>query len=505
MAIINSIFEWAFKKRTHQIELFMKYPIDVQNEVLAQLIQKAASTEWGMKYGYKDIQDYRQFQDRVPTSNYEDMYPYIERLMKGEKNILWPGAVSWFAKSSGTTNARSKFIPVTPEALEDCHYKGGKDMVSLYMTNYNQRSMFSGKSLTIGGSHQINPLNPKSNYGDVSAVIMQNLPIWAKIVKTPSLKVALMSEWEAKLEAMVDECSNENVTSMAGVPTWTLILLRRIIERKNLDSILDIWPNLELFVHGAVSFEPYRELFQQLIPSKEMNYQEVYNASEGFFGIQNEPDKKELLLMLDYGIYYEFIPMDQYGQETETVIPLKEVELHKNYALLISTNAGLWRYKIGDTVKFSSLSPFKIKISGRTRHFINAFGEELIIENADQAIKHACQKTKSQISNYMAAPLYFEGNARGSHEWLLEFETPPNDLQKFTYYLDKKLREVNSDYDAKRYQDMALVAPLVHLLPRGSFYDWLKSKGKLGGQYKVPRLNNDRTHLEEVKLLARIV
>lgn len=505
MEIINSIFEWAFKKRSHQIELFMKYPIDVQNEVFSQLIEKASGTEWGTKYGYKDIQTYQQFQQRVPTSSYEDIYPYIERLMKGEPNILWPGAVSWFSKSSGTTNARSKFIPVTPEALEDCHYKGGKDMVSLYMTNYNQRSMFSGKSLTIGGSHQINPLNPKSNYGDVSAVIMQNLPIWAKIVKTPSLKVALMSDWEAKIEAMIDECSKENVTSMAGVPTWTLVLLQRIIEKKGLKSILDVWPNLELFVHGAVAFEPYKELFKQLIPSPEMNYQEVYSASEGFFGIQNEPQKQDLLLMLDYGIFYEFIPMDQYGQQTQKIIPLQEVELGKNYALLISTNAGLWRYKIGDTVKFTSLSPYKIKISGRTKHFINAFGEELIIENADQAIEFACQKTKSLMSNYMAAPVYFEGKTRGSHEWLLEFETPPADVEQFTYCLDKKLREVNSDYDAKRYLDMALAPPLVRIVPRGTFYKWLKSKGKVGGQYKVPRLNNERTHLEEVKLLARIV
>ena len=501
MPFINSIFEWAFKKRSHQIELFLKYPIEVQNDVLSGLLSHARDTEWGKKFDFESIKNHKEFSERIPLSNYEDIFEDIERLMKGEKNILWPGKVSWFAKSSGTTNARSKFIPVTPEALEECHYKGGKDMVSLYMTNYNQKSMFSGKSLTIGGSHQINPLNPKSKFGDVSAVIMQNLPVWAKIVKTPSLKVAVMDDWEKKIDAMAEECAKENVTSMAGVPTWTIVLLQRIIEKNQLNSILDVWPNLEIFVHGAVAFEPYRKIFQQLIPSSGMNYQEVYNASEGFFGIQNDPKTQDMLLMLDYGVFYEFIPMDLFGEETEKTITLSDVKLNTNYALVISTNAGLWRYKIGDTIRFTSLSPYKIKITGRTKHFMNAFGEEIVIENADEAIKVACEETASLMSNYTASPVYFGDGKNGSHEWLLEFEKAPEDLDKFTYHLDKKLREINSDYDAKRYKDIALSFPIVHQIPQGGFYQWLKSKGKIGGQYKVPRLSNNRIVVDEIKAL----
>ena len=445
MAIVNNIFGWALKKRIHQIELFIKYPQEVQREFLLNLTANASKTSWGENYNYSSINRIREFEERVPISSYEDIYPYIQQLMAGEKNVLWPGKVSWFAKSSGTTNAKSKFIPVTPEALEECHYKGGKDMLSLYFNNYGQRGLFDGKSLTIGGSHQINPLNPRSKYGDVSAVIMQNLPLWAKVVKTPSMKVALMENWEEKIEAMAIETEKENVTNMAGVPTWTLLLLQRILERNNTSSILDIWPNLELFVHGAVSFQPYKALFKQLIPSNQMNYQEVYTASEGFFGIQDQPGTEDMLLMLDYGVYYEFIPMDSYGKEAEGTVRLEEVKLNQNYAMVISTNAGLWRYKIGDTIKFTSLTPFKIKISGRTKHFINAFGEELIVENADIAIKHAAEKTDSLISNYSAAPIYFEGKEKGGHEWLIAFEKEPNDLELFTYHLDQKLKEVNSD------------------------------------------------------------
>ncbi len=495
MSIINNIFGWALKKRIHQIDFFIKYPIDVQNEVLSKLLDEAQNTEWGLKYDFKTIDCYQKFAERIPVSNYEQLYPEIERLLKGEKNILWPGAIDWFAKSSGTTNAASKFIPVTVASLEDCHYKGGKDMLSLYYHNFPQRELFSGKSLSIGGTHQINPLNPKSNYGDVSAVIMQNLPLWAKAVRTPSLKVALMDNWEDKLEAMVLECTNENVTCMAGVPTWTLILLQKIIEREGKKNILEVWPNLELFVHGAVSFDPYKAIFKELIPSNKMNYQEVYNASEGFFGIQNDPKSDDLLLMLDYGVFYEFICM----QDQSKIIPLSEVELGKNYALIITTNAGLWRYKIGDTVRFTSVNPYKIKISGRTKHFINAFGEELMVSNSDIAIKYACENTNTTIKNYTAAPIYFEGNNRGGHEWLIEFDQNPYDLERFTYLLDNKLKEVNSDYEAKRYKDIALSMPIVQALPPDTFLRWLKSKNKLGGQFKVPRLSNDRSYLEEIK------
>ncbi|RIJ37687.1 GH3 auxin-responsive promoter family protein [Pontibacter oryzae] len=487
------------KKRIHDIDLFRKYPHEVQLELFQGLVGTAKNTEWGKKYGYSDTLSVREFQERVPVSTYEDLYPYFERVMKGEQNLLWPGKIDWFAKSSGTTNARSKFIPVSQESLEDCHYKGGKDMLSIYVNLYPETKLFTGKGLSIGGSHQPSELNAKVSCGDVSAVIMQNLPIWAEAIRTPPLKIALMDKWEEKIEKMVEVTVPENVTSMSGVPTWTYVLLKRILEVTGKSNIMEVWPNLELFTHGAVAFGPYRQLFRDIIPSEKMNYLEVYNASEGFFGIQDQAGTEdEMLLMLDYGVYYEFIPMDQFEEEQPKTLTLDEVELNKNYALVISTNAGLWRYKIGDTVRFTSINPYRIKISGRTKHFINAFGEEVIVENAEEAITKACQATGAVISNFTAAPIYLESDKRGGHEWLIEFEKEPSSLQTFTEVLDETLRTVNSDYDAKRQNDIALQKPLVHAAPEGTFLNWLRHKGKLGGQHKVPRLSNTREHLEEI-------
>lgn len=498
MAILNSIITWIMKKRIHQMELFMKYPVDVQNDLLKQLIQSASQTEWGKKYEYSSVDKLRVFKDRVPISTYEDLFPYIERIMKGEQNILWSTKVTWFAKSSGTTNARSKFIPITQESLEDCHFKGGKDMLSIYVNNYPETQMFDGKGLTIGGSHQINHLNPDSYYGDVSAVIMQNLPFWAQIIRTPKLEIALMDKWEDKIAKMVETTVDENVTSLSGVPTWTIVLIQNILAVTGKKTILDVWPNLEVFVHGAVSFSPYRQLFKELIPSPDMRYMETYNASEGFFGIQDQTNSEELLLMLDYGIFYEFIPMENIDQEQPDTLTLEEVALGKNYALVISTNAGLWRYMIGDTVRFTSLNPFRIKISGRTKHFINAFGEELVVENADIAITKASKATGAIIADYTAGPIYVQNESKGAHEWIIEFEKEPSDMDYFAEILDVTLREINSDYDAKRYKNMALKAPVVHHVPKDTFYNWMKSRGKLGGQHKVPRLSNDRIYLDEI-------
>ncbi len=498
MTILSPIITWFIKKRIHQTELFKKYPIDVQNDLFRGLIKKAEKTEWGQKYDYKSISSISDFRERVPISTYEQMFPYIERIMKGEQNILWPTKTTWFSKSSGTTNARSKFIPVTTEALKDCHYKAGKDMVSFYINNFPSRDLFGGKTLTLGGSLQKNHLNPKSNYGDVSAVIMQNLPVWAQIVRTPKLKTALLDKWEDKIEQMVKECTNQNVTSLAGVPTWTVVLLQEIIKRQGVKNILEVWPNLELFAHGAVAFEPYEAIFKELIPSDKMNYLEIYNASEGAFGIQDIPGINEMLLMLDYGVFYEFMPMEEFGKEHPKTIGLEDVELNKNYALIISTNAGLWRYLIGDTIRFTSLDPFRIRITGRTKHFINAFGEEVIIENADAAIKKACEETGAIMENYSAAPVYFNEGGDGGHEWLIEFEKEPDNFDKFIDLLDSTLREVNSDYDAKRQNDIALRKPIVHKLEKGTFYKWLKSKGKLGGQHKVPRLSNNREYIDDI-------
>jgi hypothetical protein len=500
MGLINSILTWVMKKRIHQIELFMKYPYDVQDELLKKLLQSAKGTEFGRKYDFDSINSYEQFAERVPVSSYEDMFPYIERLMRGEQNILWPSEIKWFSKSSGTTNARSKFIPVSTEALEDCHFKGGKDMLSIYVNAHPETKIFDGRSLGVGGSYQLNEYDSSatSYYGDVSAVIMQNLPEWAEFIRTPSLDTALMNNWEEKIEKMAYETAEVNVTSIAGVPTWTILLIQKIVEAQGKKNITEVWPNLEVFFHGAVAFGPYRNLFKKLIPKKGMNYWETYNASEGFFGIQDQRNSEELLLMLDYGIFYEFIPVEELDNENPKAYRLSDVQAGKNYAMVISTNAGLWRYNIGDTVKFTSISPYRIKISGRTRHFMNAFGEEVIVENAETAITKACEETGAVMSNFTAAPVYLEEGKRGGHEWIVEFTKKPASTRKFADTLDATLRSINSDYDAKRAKDLALVKPIVHQVEEGTFYDWMKKRGKLGGQNKVPRLSNSREYVDDI-------
>jgi hypothetical protein len=500
MGLLNSILTWVMRKRMHQIELFMKYPHEVQDELFRKLIYTAKLTEFGKNHNFSSIQSYAQFTELVPIQSYEEIFPSIERLMRGEQNVLWPTEIKWFSKSSGTTNARSKFIPVSQESLEDCHFKGGKDMLSLFVNSYPETKIFDGKSLGVGGSHQINELDPSatSYYGDVSAVIMRNLPVWAELIRTPSLETALMSNWEEKIDKMARETAGEEVTSIAGVPTWIILLIQRVVELKGAKNILDVWPGLEVFFHGAVSFKPYRALFENLIPNEDMVYWETYNASEGFFGIQDQRNSEELLLMLDYGIFYEFIPMEDVDKERPKAIPLSQVEVGKNYAMVISTNAGLWRYNIGDTIKFTSTSPYRIKISGRTKHFINVFGEEVIVENAEAAITKACESTGSIMNNFTAAPVFLEANKKGGHEWIIEFRKKPDDLAEFIHILDSTLRQLNSDYDAKRAHDLALVAPVVHCVKEGTFYDWMKSRGKLGGQNKVPRLSNSREYVDDI-------
>lgn len=505
MGLINSILTWVMQKRIHQIELFMKYPNEVQDELFRKLILTAKSTEFGLNYDFASISSYNQYKDRVPVQTYEKLYPRIERMMRGEQNVLWPSEIKWFSKSSGTTNARSKFIPVSQEALEDCHFKGGKDLLSIYLNSCPDSKMFDGKGVAVGGSHQINELDPtaSSYYGDVSAVIMQNLPPWAQFIRTPRLETALMDNWEEKLEKLAQETARENVTNIAGVPTWTILLIQKIVELENKKNILEVWPNLEVFFHGAVSFAPYRSVFQSLIPSDRMLYWETYNASEGFFGIQDQKGSDELLLMLDYGIFYEFIPTEDLDSEFPRTVNLSDVELDKNYAMVITTNSGLWRYNIGDTIKFTSKLPYRIKISGRTKHFINAFGEEVIVENAESAITRACGRTGAVIDNFTAGPVYLDEGKKGSHEWVIEFKIPPNSLEEFTNVLDGALREINSDYDAKRAHNLALVAPRVHSVEEGTFYRWMKKRGKLGGQNKVPRLANSREYIEDILKMVR--
>lgn len=500
MGLFNSILTWVMQKRIHQIELFIKYPNEVQEELFRKLIHTARSTEFGVQYEFNSILTYEQFKDRVPIQTYEKIFPYIEKMMRGEQNILWPSEIKWFSKSSGTTNARSKFIPVSQEALDDCHFKGGKDLLSIYVNNCPETKLFDGKGLAVGGSHQINELDPtaSSYYGDVSAVIMQNLPPWAQFIRTPSLETALMGNWEEKIEKLARETARENVTNIAGVPTWTLLLIQKIVSLEGKRNILDVWPNLEVFFHGAVAFAPYRKLFKSLIPSDRMQYWETYNASEGFFGIQDQKNSEEMLLMLDYGIFYEFIPIDEIDAESPRAIRLADVELDKNYAMVITTNSGLWRYNIGDTIKFTSRNPYRIKISGRTKHFINAFGEEVIVENAEAAVTKACESTGAVIDNFTAAPIYLEEGKKAGHEWIIEFKVQPSSLDDFSRILDETLRAINSDYDAKRAHNLALVAPKVHSVNEGTFYNWMKRRGRLGGQNKVPRLANSREYVDDI-------
>lgn len=495
--LFNSIASWLLKKRDHQIELFLKYPGEVQEEVLRQLLSIAEDTEVGRKYGFRSIPNYKTFAERVPIVSYEEFEPMIERARRGEQNIFWPTAIKWFAKSSGTTNAKSKFIPVSSEALEDCHYKSSKDLLCLYLNNNENSQLFTGKSLRLGGSKELYQDNG-TFFGDLSAILIDNMPFWAELSSTPSNKVSLMSEWESKMQAIIKECVQENVTSLAGVPSWMLVLLNNVLEETGKDHLFQVWENLEVYFHGGVNFGPYKDQYKSLLPRKNFNYYEIYNASEGFFAIQDRNHSDDLLLMLDYGIFYEFIPMDHYGTLEQRVVPLWEVRPEVNYAILITTNAGLWRYKIGDTVRFTSTDPYRIKVTGRTKHHINVFGEELIIENAEEALKSICKKTGAEIKDYTAAPIFMSDKEKGGHEWIIEFRTPPEEIEYFTEILDNALKSLNSDYEAKRYQNMTLNMPKVHIARHNLFYDWLKSKGKLGGQHKIPRLSNERTYVEEL-------
>lgn len=495
--IVNSIISWFLKKRIHQIELFLKYPTDVQNELLLKLTSASKRTEFGKKHNFTSIKSYTDFAKQVPIQKYESIEPLIERCRKGEQNLFWPTPIKWFAKSSGTTNAKSKFIPVSDEALEYCHMKAGKDMLCLYIHNNEETKLFTGKGLKLGGSSDIYEDN-NSYFGDLSAIITENLPFWADYSSAPSQEVSMMSEWETKMEAIIDETINENITSLVGVPSWMLVLLNRVLERTGKNHILEVWPNLEVYFHGGVNFNPYREQYKKLIPKQDFQYYETYNASEGFFAIQDENGSKELLLMLDYGIFYEFIDMKNYKGESSETIPLSEVEKNVDYALVITTNSGLWRYLIGDTIRFTSLQPYRIKITGRTKHYINVFGEELNIENVEDALKLTCEKTDALIKEYTAGPIFMKDKKSGGHEWVIEFTKKPESMDYFTEMLDNSLKAINSDYEAKRYNSMTLAMPKIHVAKEGLFYEWLKKKDKLGGQHKVPRLSNSRDFVEEL-------
>lgn len=495
--LVNSIASWFLKKRIHQMELFIKYPEEVQLELLKNLISKARNTEIGKQFDFSSIKNYETFASRVPVQDYEDYKDNIERSRRGVNNIFWPTPIKWFAKSSGTTSAKSKFIPVSDDSLEDCHYAAGKDMLCMYLNNNPQSQMFTGKSLRLGGSKEIYKNNGTS-YGDLSAILIDNMPFWAEFSSTPSNEVSLMHDWEVKMQAIVNETIREKVTSLAGVPSWMLVLLNNVLDTTGKENLFEVWPYLEVYFHGGVSFDPYAPQYQKILPKEDFRFYEIYNASEGFFACQDQNDNKDLLLMLDYGVFYEFIPMDTYNSPEQTIIPLSEVKTGVNYAIIITTNAGLWRYRIGDTVRFTSTKPYRIKVSGRTKHHINVFGEELIIENAENALKKASLVTNCEIVDYTVAPVFMEGKEKGAHEWIIEFKTPPKDFNLFISQLDLALQEINSDYEAKRFNNMTLNMPVVHQAREKLFYDWLKKNDKLGGQHKIPRLSNSRQYVEEL-------
>lgn len=497
MKILSPVISTLARMRFWGVENWINHPVSTQRNVLQHLVTQAQYTEFGKKYRFNRLFTIRDFKSRVPVHEYEDLKPYIQQMMEGEENILWNTPVNWFAKSSGTTSDKSKFIPLSEESFKEMHYKASKDVVTNYYNNFPKSDLLTGKGLVVGGSHQVNVVNEEVQFGDLSALLMHNTPFWGQWLRTPDLKIALLDEWETKIEKLARSTLNENVTSIAGVPTWTIILIRRILELSGKQVLKEVWPNLELYLHGGVSFTPYREQFRQLVGG-DINYLEMYNASEGFFAAQYMPDDEGMLLFTDHGIFYEFMPVEEYGKPNPVTVGLRQVERDKNYALVISTNGGLWRYLVGDTIKFTSLKPYKIIVTGRLKYFINAFGEELIADNAEKAIAKASAQTNTVINDYTAAPVYFSSESNGAHEWLIEFDEPPADLDRFTRCLDTALKELNSDYEAKRSKDIALRMPIVRSVPKGIFQKWLKAKGKLGGQHKVPRLSNDRKIVEEI-------
>jgi hypothetical protein len=497
MNVISPVISKLARMRLWRVKNWTNHPVESQREVLQDLVTTAQYTAFGKKYNFSSLFSVKKFKASVPIHEYEDLQPYIQRMLNGEENVLWNTPIHWFAKSSGTSNNKSKFIPVSEESLQENHFKASKDVLTNYYNNFPSSDLLTGKGLVVGGSHQLNHLNEEIQYGDLSAVLMQNTPFWGHWLRTPELSVALMDNWETKIETLARSTAKENVTSLAGVPTWTLILLKRILEITKQKKIIDVWPNLELYINGGVSFVPYREQFENII-GKPINYLEIYNASEGFFAGQECPTLDGMTLFTEHGVFYEFMPVEEYGKQNPKTIGLDKVEVDKNYALIISTTGGLWRYLIGDTIKFTSINPYRIKVTGRLKHYINAFGEEVIIDNADKAIAIASQKTNSVVTDYTAAPIYFSDHKNGAHEWLIEFEQEPESMETFVFELDNALKEQNSDYEAKRFKNIALEMPHVKKLPAGTFNQWLQKKNQVGGQHKIPRLSNERKIIEDI-------
>lgn len=495
---LTSIIRPVFNSRLHAIERYESHAEDIQRDTLERLLHTAARTEWGQRYGYDNMHSYEEFAAKVPISTYEELKGYIDRMRHGERDVLWPGQVKWYAKSSGTTNDKSKFIPVSRDGLHDTHYQGGTDAVALYLHNNPLSRLFDGKALILGGSHAPNYNVANSLVGDLSAILIENINPLVNLVRIPPKKIALLSDFEEKRDRIAEIAIKKNVTNISGVPSWMMAVITRMLELSGKQYLDEVWPNLEVFFHGGIAFTPYRSQYERIITSPSMHYMETYNASEGFFGIQNDPTDKSMLLMLDYDVYYEFLPMDEFDSPNPNIVPLEGVEVGRNYAMLISTSCGLWRYMIGDTVKFTSRQPYKFVITGRTKYFINAFGEELIQDNAEKGLAYACAKTGAEVKEYTAAPVFMDQNAKCRHQWLIEFAKEPESISEFADILDKRLQEINSDYEAKRFHDITLQHLEIVVARHGLFDDWLRSKGKLGGQHKVPRLSNNRNNIDEI-------
>ena len=500
MKLFNTMFRWYIRQRLPRIRRFENYPVEVQNLLFRDLIDTAKNTKWGKQYDYGSITTTSEYRRRVPVSSYEDIFPYINRMMYGERGVLWPGIVSWYSKSSGTTNGKSKYIPVTEISLRTCHIAGAHDLMAKWYHNNEDARLFEGKGLMVGGAYESFEPFPQTRVGDISAVMIHHMPGYIHHFTTPDVDTMLTKDFDEKLARMASITPTECVTTLMGVPTWSIVLFRQILEATGKDNLLEVWPDFQLYMHGGVNFEPYRQQFQEFFPGKKVRYLNIYNASEGFFAAQleNEAPEGEMTLLLDNGIFYEFLPESEWHKKQPEAIDLQDIEIGKNYAIIISTNAGLWRYIPGDTVSFTSIQPYKLKITGRTKHYINAFGEEVMVANTDAALAKTCEQTRAKISEYTVAPKLLSRTSYGQHEWLIEFEHEPESLEKFSALLDKNLQNINSDYEAKRFKDMALRPLLIHTLPKGTFHNWLRSKGRYGGQNKVPRLANERKYLEEI-------
>ena len=495
---ITSLLGGVFKSRQTHIEAYTHNSEEIQRRVMTHLVQQGQRTQYGKTWGMNNVRTYEDFANRMPVTTYEELKEPIDRMRHGEADVLWPGVVKWFAKSSGTTNDKSKFIPVSTDGLKNIHYKGGKDAVALYLRNNPKSKLFDGRSLILGGSHSPNYNVANSIVGDLSAILIENINPLANLVRVPKKSIALMPDFEAKREAIARQTLHANITNISGVPSWMLSVLVRVLELSGKNTLAEVWPGLEVFFHGGIAFGPYREQYLHLVGSSQMQYMETYNASEGFFGLQDAPGDESMLLMLDYDVFYEFIPMDEFGRDNATIVPLWGVVPGQNYAMVISTSCGLWRYIIGDTVMFTSTQPYKFKITGRTKYFINAFGEELIMDNAEQGLTYACKTTGAEVLEYTAAPVFMDAEAKCRHQWLIEFSRQPSSLDAFAKALDQRLQQLNSDYEAKRHKDITLQQLEVVVARPNLFNDWLKSKGKLGGQHKVPRLGNSRKNIDEL-------